>query len=266
VKIIKFLVLVAVITGLLAGCGMNKASGTGTIPSTTKSPPSLQKTAAQPVEEPAEKNDTRHQWVIKIEQTITAPFMGELGGQDEIISQNTMKLIATNDNDSPYEGKFTGTAYITSIANIKEQLGDPEDLEYLEYKSSHEAHEFTFSLIPQNLASLTRDKGLDERLADVSACEFLMPTEGGNPDNVKGSAMGHQFARADQLDFSLNCSLQQTNNQIELKTDMFGTFTGTISWSAETVELGPLTIDDDFDPAPLVQDKDFDPAPLVPKK
>jgi hypothetical protein len=77
-----------------------------------------------------------------------------------------------------------------------------------------------------------------------------MPTEGGNPDNVKGSAMGHQFARADQLDFSLNCSLQQTNNQIELKTDMFGTFTGTISWSAETVELGPLTIDDDFDPAP----------------
>lgn len=265
-KIIRFLVLLAVITGLFAGCGENKASDTSNATSAAENPLSLQKTAAQPTEEPAAKNDTKHQWVIRIDQTITAPFMGELGGQDEIMSQNTMKLIATNDNDSPYDGEFTGTAYIASIANIKEQLGDPEDLDYLEYKSSHEAHEFTFSLIPQNLASLTSDKGLDERLADVSACNFLMLTKGGNPGNVKGSAMGHQFARADQLDFSLNCSLQQTNSQIELKTDMFGTFTGTISWSSETVELGPLTIDDDFDPAPLVQDKDFDPAPLVPKK
>jgi hypothetical protein len=171
VKIIKFLVLVAVITGLLAGCGMNKASGTGTIPSTTKSPPSLQKTAAQPVEEPAEKNDTRHQWVIKIEQTITAPFMGELGGQDEIISQNTMKLIATNDNDSPYEGKFTGTAYITSIANIKEQLGDPEDLDIWNTKAAMRPMSLHFLLFPKS-CSLTRDKGLDERLADVSAVSF----------------------------------------------------------------------------------------------
>ena len=258
-KIIKFLVLVTVITGLLAGCGMNKASGTGNVSSTAKSPSSLQKAAAQPAEDPAEKNDTKHQWVIKIDQTITAPFMGELGGQDEIMSQNTMKLIATNDNDSPYEGQFTGTAYITSIANIKEQLGDPEDLEYLEYKSSHEAHEFTFSLIHQNLASLTRDKGLDERLADVSACEFLMPTKGGNPGNVKGSAMGHQFARTDQLDFSLNCSLLSPATDISF-------LCGNIAWTAETVALEPLTVDDDFDPAPLVQDKDFDPAPLVPKK
>jgi len=243
VKTIRLLVLLAIITGLYTGCGVNKA---------VVNPSPSQETVPQPAEVSEVKNDTKHRWVIKIDQTITAPFMGELGGQDEIMSQNTMKLIAANDNDSPYDGEFTGTAYIFSYTNMKEQLGDPEDLGFLDYKSSHEAHGFKFSLVPENLASLTREKDLDERLADVSAGEFLMPTKGGNPGNVEGSAKGYQFGRADNLDFSLNCSLRQTNGQIELKTDMFGTFTGTIAWSAETAELENLTPDDDFDPAPLV--------------
>lgn len=256
-RIIRSLVLLATIAVLLAGCGMNKA---------VVNPTSLQETDSQQAEVPEVKNDIKHRWVIKIDQTITAPFMGELGGQDEIMSQNTMKLIATNDNDSPYDGVFTGTAYITSNTNIKEQLGDPEDLGFLDYKSSHEAHGFEFSLVPQDIASLTREKGLDERLADVSSCEFVMPTKGGDPGNVEGSAKGYQFGRSDNLDYLLNCTLLQTNGQIELKTDMFGTFTGTIIWSAETSELEDLTQDDDFDPAPLVPDNDFDPAPLVPKE
>lgn len=184
-----------------------------------------------------------YSWVIKIEQTITAPYMGSLGGQSEIMSENTMMLIATNNNNSPYDGEFTGTAYIASYTDMKEELDNPENIDFLEIKTSHEAHGFTFVLKPTDLAALTRDENIDERLVDVSTAEFLMPTKGDNPATVKGSAEGYQFARGEKLDFSLTCAIQQTNNKIELKTDMFGTFTGTIELMSKD-EL-------DFEPVPL---------------
>lgn len=183
-------------------------------------------------------------WVIKIDQTITAPYMGSLGGQSEIMSENTMTLIATNENDSPYDGEFTGTAYITSYTDMKEELDNPENIDFLEYKTSHEAHGFTFILKPTDLAVLTKDENADDRLAEVSTAEFLMPTKGENPANVKGSAGGYQFAWGDKLDFSLTCVMQQINTKIELETDMFGTFAGTIERLSEDkldFEIAPIT-------------------------
>jgi len=183
-------------------------------------------------------------WVIKIDQTIAAPFMGSLGGQSEIMSENTMTLIATNKNNSPYDGEFTGTAYITSYTDMKEELGDPENIDFLEYKTSHESHGFTFVLKPTDIASLIKDEKKNEKLADVSTAEFLMSTKGDNPATVKGSAGGYQFAWGDKLDFSLTCVIQQTNNKIELKTDMFGTFDGTIEQMSQDeldFDLAPLT-------------------------
>jgi len=183
-------------------------------------------------------------WVIKIDQTITAPYMGSLGGQSEIMSENTMRMIATNHNDSPYDGQFTGTAYITSFTDMKKELEDPENIDFLEYKTSHEAHGFTFVLKPTDLAALTQDDKIDERLADVSTAEFLMPTKGENPATVKGSAGGYQFAWGDKLDFSLTCVMQQTKSNIELNTDMFGSFAGTIKRLSEDeldFEIAPLT-------------------------
>ena len=198
--------------------------------------------AEAPTEPPTEAGS--YCWAIRIDQTIMAPYMGSLGGQSEIMSENKMTLIATNDNESPYDGEFTGTAYITSYTDMKKELGDPENIDLLEYKNSHVAHGFIFILKPTDLAALTEDKNVDEGLVEVATAEFLMPTKGENPGNVKGSAGGYQFAIGEKLDFSLTCSIQQTNSKIELKTDMFGTFEGKIERLNKDeldFEIAPLT-------------------------
>lgn len=206
--------------------------------------PTKKATSKTKAEKPTETSQTKepvlkHHWVIKIEETITAPYLGELGGQSEILSENKMSFLATNDNDNPYDGEFTGTAFISSFTDLKKQMG-VDNTEYLNLKNNHEAHDFKFTLKPSNLSTLIKDKALDDRLNEVASSEFFMPTKGDNPATVFGSAEGFQFEVGEKLDFSLKCDLNQTNNKITLQTDMFGTFSGTIEWVADKVEIAPL--------------------------
>ena len=86
--------------------------------------------------EPAQETSAQNCWVIKIDQTITTPYLGELGDQNEITTENTIRLVATNYNDSPYDGEFTGTAYIRSYSDLKEQFV-VGDVDYLEIDNNH---------------------------------------------------------------------------------------------------------------------------------
>ncbi|MEA4814269.1 MAG: hypothetical protein VB112_05145 [Oscillospiraceae bacterium] len=173
-------------------------------------------------------------WVIKIDQTITAPYLGELGDQNEITTENTVRLVATNDNDSPYDGEFTGTAYIRSYADLKNQFG-LGDVDYLEIDNSHEAHDFTFTLEKTGVVPLTPVQ--DERYHYCAKSHFLMPTKGDNPANMLGSAQGYQFSNEEDLDYSVTCDLEQSEQKITLNTDMFGCFEGTMEWTNEVPEI-----------------------------
>lgn len=173
-------------------------------------------------------------WVIKIDQTITAPYLGELGNQNEITTENTMRLVATNSSDSPYDGEFTGTAYIRSYADLKEQFG-VGDVDYLKIDNSHEAHDFTFALNKTGVVPLTPVQ--DERYHYCAKSHFLMPTKGDNPANMLGAAQGYQFSTEEKLDYSLTCDLEQSEQEIILHTDMFGRFEGTLEWTDEVPEI-----------------------------
>ncbi|MGB7605947.1 MAG: hypothetical protein WBL93_10780 [Lutisporaceae bacterium] len=199
---------------------------------------------------PDEKNGTPVQgkesqekkfWLIKIDQKNNEPFMGSLG-DNSIPAENTMHFIAMNDSESPYEGVFRGYADIESFTDLKEALG-VDNTEYLNISAKHTAETFTFNLTPTELASLTKDEKANPLLVEASKADFLMPTKGDNPASVFGSVQGYKFSENKKLDYSLTCTLTQLNGIIELKTDMFGLFTGTIVRMNED-EL-------EFEPAPL---------------
>jgi len=184
--------------------------------------------------EPAQETSDQNCWVIKIDQTITAPYLGELGDQNEISTENTMRLVATNSNDSPYDGEFTGTAYIRSYADLKEQFG-VADVDYLKIDNSHEAHDFTFTLNKTGVVPLTPVQ--DERDHYCAKSHFLMPTKGDNPANMLGAAQGYKFSTEEKLDYSVTCDLEQSEQEIILNTDMFGRFEGTLEWTNEVPEI-----------------------------
>lgn len=191
--------------------------------------------------EPAQETSDENCWVIKIDQTIIAPYLGELGDQNEISAENTLSLVATNSSDSPYDGEFTGTAYIRSYADLKEQFG-LGNVDYMEIDTSHEAHDFTFTLNKTGVVPLTPVQ--DERYHYTAKSHFLMPTKGDNPANVLGAAQGYQFSNNDEkLDYSLTCDLEQCEQKITLNTDMFGSFEGTMEWTNEVPEISAPTAD-----------------------
>lgn len=191
-------------------------------------------TAAPTQEAPDDSGDSC--WVIQIDQTITAPYLGELGGQDTILSENTLQLVAVNDSDSPYDGMFTGTAYLTSEMDAKEQF-NVANVDYLNLNNRHEAHDFTFALSKTNVVPLPLESDPDQRILFDSTSHFLMPTTGENPASATGSAEGYSFSTASDLDFSVTCDLEQSYQNITLETDMFGTFEGTLTWTDEVPEL-----------------------------
>lgn len=193
--------------------------------------------AGCPAEEgtaPAQETTAQNCWVIKIDQTITAPYLGDLGDQNEIMTDNTMRLVAVNSSDSPYDGKFTGTAYIRSYANLKEQF-NVGDVDYLELDNNHEAHSFKFTLEKTSIVPLTPVQ--DERCHYCAKSHFLMPTKGDNPANSLGAAQGYDFSNEEDLDFSVTCDLEQRDQKIILNTDMFGSFEGTLAWTDEVPEI-----------------------------
>lgn len=224
----KILSLIAVLTLLgfcLTGC---QSDGTAA--------PSLENTdeIATLSPEATPENTDGYCWVIKIDQTITAPYLGELADQDEITSENTMKLVAVNDNESPYDGEFTGEACITSHTDAKEEFG-VANADFLVLDNSHEAHDFTFALSKTDVVPLTPVQ--DERLHYCAKSQFSMPTNGDNPANVLGAAQGYQFADESDLNFSVTCKMIQSNQTITLKTDMFGEFEGTLEWTNDIPEI-----------------------------
>ncbi|MEA4921042.1 MAG: hypothetical protein VB078_08995 [Clostridiaceae bacterium] len=190
--------------------------------------------------EPVRETSAQNCWVIKIDQTITAPYLGELGDQNEITTENTIKLVATNYNDSPYDGEFTGIAYIRSYADLKEQF-DVGDADYLEIDNNHEAHDFTFALNKTGIVPLTPVQ--DQRYHYCAKSHFLMPTKGDNPANMLGAAQGYQFSNEKKLDFSVTCDLEQSDQKITLNTDMFGSFEGTLEWTNEVPEISAPAAD-----------------------
>lgn len=187
------------------------------------------------------ENTDGYCWVIKINQTIAAPYLGELADQGTIMSENTMKLVATNDNDSPYDGKFIGTAYIKSYTNAKEEFVVNADI--LDLNNNHEAHDFKFTLKKTGVVPLTSGQVVYERIHNYAKSHFLMPTKGDNPANVKGSVEGYQFAQGSELNFSLTCDMEQTDQKVILKTDMFGEFEGTLEWTNEIPEISSPATD-----------------------
>ncbi len=188
------------------------------------------------------ENTDGYCWVIKINQTIAAPYLGELADQGAIMSENTMKLVATNDNDSPYDGEFIGTAYIKSYTNAKEEFG-VVNADILDLNNNHEAHDFKFTLKKTGVVPLTSGQDVDERIHNYAKSHFLMPTKGDNPANVKGSVEGYQFAQGSELNFSLTCDMEQTDQKVILKTDMFGEFEGTLEWTNEIPEISSPATD-----------------------
>ena len=183
---------------------------------------------------PTQETSAKKFWVIKIDQTITAPYLGELGDENEISTENTMRLVAVNYNDSPYDGEFTGTAYIRCYADLKEQFG-VGDVDYLELNNNHEAHDFTFTLNKTGVVPLTPVQ--DERNHYCAKSHFLMPTKGDNPANMMGAVKGYQISNEEKLDYSVTCNMEQSEQKITLNTDMFGSFEGTLEWTDKVPEI-----------------------------
>jgi hypothetical protein len=188
-----------------------------------------------------QNNNAEKCWVIQIDQTITAPYLGELGDQNEITVENTLRLVATNYNDSPYDGEFTGTAYIRSYADVKEQF-NVGDVDYLELDNNHKAHDFKFSLVKTGVVPLTDVQ--DERQHYCAKSRFLMPTTGDNPANIFGAAKGYQFSNSGDLEYSVTCDAEQSDQKITLNTDMFGSFEGAMEWTNEVPEITAPSADE----------------------
>lgn len=190
--------------------------------------------------ESAQESSAQNCWVIQIDQTITAPYLNELGGQNGIATENTLRLVATNYSDSPYDGEFTGTAYIRSYADLKEQFS-VGDVDYLTIDNSQEAHDFTFALNKTGVVPLTPVQ--DERYHYCAKSHFLMPVKGDNPTNMSGAAEGYQIFNDKELDFSVSCDLEQLEQKITLNTDLFGSFEGTLEWTNEVPEISASITD-----------------------
>jgi len=191
----------------------------------------------------APTNDETYLWLITIEEKKQGTLFG-VYGSDEIPCEYTIELYAINDDSpSPYEGEFTVAGKIHAYWDVKEDYDLP-DVDYLEFESEHVIQQCTFQLVPNNLAPLTQDP--DPLLQGSANAEFLMPTKGDNPANFSGAAQGYGFGQDLQLNMAATCKLIKTNSEIELITDIFGSFNGKI----ERLEAG--AIPSEIELAPLV--------------
>ncbi len=238
------LIIIMIVTLLfLAGCAYTGA----TQPTDNEMTASTYEAESQRNEEQLQESEPQEKkfWLITIEQKNNVPFLGSLG-DGSIPAENSILFVATNENESPYDGEFSGYAEIESFTDLKEAF-NVNTTEYLNMSAKHTSKPFTFTLLPKDIASLTRKDNTDPILVDYSEANFLMPTKGDNPAAVFGSAQGFKFSKNEKLDFSLTCTIVQINDKIELKTDMFGSFTGTIErlkGDVQEIELAPLVPSD----------------------
>lgn len=248
----------------LAGCNDN-SQGDNTQPHGSSSPadspaasdpPSSSSSPATSTPLPgagASADDETYLWLITVEEKKQGKLFG-VYGSDEVPCEYTIELYAVNDgSSSPYEGEFSVAGKIHAYWDVKEDYDLP-DVDYLEFESDHVIQPCTFRLVPNNLAPLTQDP--DPLLQGLANAEFLLPTKGDNPANFSGAAQGYGFGQNMQLDMAASCKIIKTNSEIELITDIFGTFNGKI----ERLEAG--AVPPEIELAPLVPE-DPELAPLV---
>ena len=218
------------LTSILALCACTQQTA-GTLPQEQKeSGTALPQTSPDTL---LETDDGEYLWLITIEEEKEGMLMG-IYGSSEVPCTYTVELYAVNDNSpSPYEGEVTVSGKIHSYWNVKDDYKMP-DVEFLEFEADHVIQPCTFRLVPNDLAPLT--EGSDPLLQGSASAEFLMPTKGDNPANYAGSAGGFGIGQNKKLDMAAACKLIKVNSEIELITDVFGSFNGKI----ERLEAGEV--------------------------
>lgn len=208
-------------------------------------------------------------WLISIDETIETTFLSS----GELPCENTMKFVASCTAPTPYDTEFSGYMDISSYTDLKEAGNLGDDMVFLDMKSEHKSKKISFTLVPENIASLTRPPSLSPLIKDYSKASVIVPLIGDNLGNIFGMAQGYGFSNKEALNISINCEITQLNNEVTIKTDLFGEFKGEIlevSQSEVEAELAPLVKEAEELPelVPLVPEEvqDIDLVPLVPQE
>lgn len=208
-------------------------------------------------------------WLISIDETIEATLLNS----GELPCKNTMKFVASCTAPTPYDGQFSGYMDISSHTDLKEAGNLGDDMVFLDMKSEHKSKKISFTLVPENIASLTRPTSLHPLIKDYSKASVTVPLIGDNFGNIFGMAKGYGFSNEQKLNISINCEITQLNDEVTIETDLFGAFKGEIlevSQSEAEAELAPLVKETEELPElePLVPEGEELPelVPLVPQE
>jgi hypothetical protein len=176
-----------------------------------------------------EGEEQGYMWRIIIEETVKGNFLGEYGG-DTIPMNHTIYFEAINYNESPYEGLFEVTGSIHSYLDAKEEFDAPGEVSQWEFQSQQTFEPgSTFALDPLNsLVPLVKDENLDPLLEEMAGADFTLLSTGDNPASLSIVVKGIPYGQQEPLNMSVKCQITQTNSDIRLDTDMFGTFNGRI--------------------------------------